>query len=174
VRQEHALFALSYCSVATPSCNRVNKILQLSINVFIAFSLWRSERANKETIKASYLHSKQQRSILTRTGMFINDATLQIKMFVKFSENIAVVIRSYCENQRYLLFAKWTHNGEVLPHISSSELSKGQRRLLCLFVYANSYGFVLVQYIPYFVLVWNWTLVNFLDNGLSYKKWHLT
>lgn len=88
VRQEHALFLLSYCPVVTPSCNRVNKILQLSMNVFILFSLWRSERANKETIK-NYLHSKQQRSILTCTGMFSNDATLQTKvMLVKYSDKI--------------------------------------------------------------------------------------
>jgi hypothetical protein len=84
VRQEHALFLLSYCPVVTPSCNRVNKILRLSMNVFIR----RSECANKETVK-NYLHSKQQRSILTCTDMFINYATLQTKvMLVKYNDMI--------------------------------------------------------------------------------------
>lgn len=87
-RQEHALFLLSYCPVVTPSCNRVYKILQLSMNVFILFSLWRSQCANKVTVK-NYLHSKQQRSNLTCTGMFINDATLQTKvMLVKYNDKI--------------------------------------------------------------------------------------
>lgn len=68
-------------TVSTRSCS-------CRLNVFLAVSIWRSERANKEAVK-TYLHSKQQGSILACTDTLIDDATLQTKvLLVKSSDKI--------------------------------------------------------------------------------------